>query len=71
MQLVPAEDEVPPIYAFTEQRLDGVTTMEAPMAEGLPEEANGIGDFKKRQRQNHAPHRQQFTRAASRMVDSR
>ena len=24
------------------------TTMEAPMAEGLPEEANGIGDFKKK-----------------------
>ena len=34
------------------------------VAEGLPEETNGIGDSrKKRQRQNHAHHRQQFTRA--------
>jgi len=38
----------------------------------LPEEANGMWESrKKRQRQNHTHHWDQFTRAVSRMIDSR
>jgi len=33
------------------------------VAEGLPEEANGVGNSRKRPRQKHANHWQQFTRA--------
>ena len=44
--------------------MESTTTEGAPEAEGLPEEANGIGDSrKKRQRQKHAHNGQQFTRA--------
>ena len=40
------------------------TTEGAPVEEGLPEEANEVGDSRKnRQRQNHVHHWQQFTRA--------
>jgi len=43
--------------------MESTTTEGAPVAEGLPEETNGIGDSKKRQRQKHAHNWQQFTRA--------
>ena len=40
------------------------TTEGAPVAEGLPEEANDFGgSTKNRQRHNHTHHWQQFTRA--------
>ena len=46
--------------------MESTTTEEAPVAEGLPEETNGIGDSRqKRQRQKHAHHWRQFTRAQS------
>ena len=47
--------------------MESSTTEGAPVAEGLPEETNGIGDSgkKKRQRQKHAQHWQQFMRARS------
>jgi len=35
----------------------------APVAEGLPEETNAIGDSRKRQRQKHVHHWQKLTRA--------
>ena len=44
--------------------MESTTTEGAPVAEGLPEETNGTWDSrKKRQRQKHAHHWQQFTRA--------
>jgi len=44
--------------------MESTTTEEAPVAKGLLEKANAIGDSrKKRQRQKHAHLRQQFTRA--------
>ena len=44
--------------------IESTTREGAPVAEGLPEKTNGIGDSrKKRQRQKHAHHQQQFTRA--------
>jgi len=54
-----------PACVSTEQHLHGTTTTEeAQVAEGLPEETNGIGNSnQKRQRQNHAHHCQLFTRA--------
>ena len=44
--------------------MESTTKEGAPVAEGLQEETNGIGDSRKeRQRQNHAHHWQQLTRA--------
>jgi len=45
--------------------MESTTTEGAPVAEGLPEETNGIGNSrkKKRQRQKHAHNWQGFTRA--------
>ena len=44
--------------------MESTTTEGAPAAEGLPEETNAIGDpRKKRQRQKHTHHWQQFARA--------
>ena len=42
--------------------MESTTREGAPVADGLPEETNGIGDSK-RQRRKHADHCQQFTRA--------
>jgi len=48
------------------------TTEAAPEAKGIPEMANAIVDWrKKRQRHNHTPLWQQYTRALSQAVDSR
>ena len=55
-----------PAYVSSEQHLHGVNyngPEGAPVVEGLPEETNGIGDSRKRQRQKHVRHWQQFTRA--------
>jgi len=44
--------------------MESTTKEGAPVAEGIPEEVNGIGDSsKKRQRQKHVRHWQLFTRA--------
>ena len=46
--------------------IESTTTEGTPVAESLPGEANGIENSrKKRQRQKHAQHRQQLTRAHS------
>ena len=44
--------------------MESTTVQEAPVAEGLPEQATAIGDSRKTtQRQKHAQHWQLFTRA--------
>jgi len=56
----------------TLSELCATTTEGASVAEGLPQEANAIGDSrKKRQRQKHTPHWQHLTRAQVQPVDSR
>jgi len=53
-----------------EQRLESSPTEGAPVAEGEPEEANGIEDPRKRQRQKHAHPGKQFARARFQFGDS-
>ena len=73
---IPKWRDVSPAYMSTEKYLHmesttcNYTTKGAPVADGLSEESNAIGDSrKKRQRQKHAHHRQQFTRAQLQAVD--
>ena len=52
--------------------MESTTTGGSPVADSQPEEANSIGNSrKKRQRRKHAQHWQQFTRAQFQAVDSR
>ena len=85
-QLSPRRNVAPRRQAFTETYsqaalclclpssicMESSTIEGVPVAESLPEEANGIGDSKqKRQRRKHAHRWQHFTRAPFQAVDSR
>jgi len=55
-----------PTYVSTEQYLESTPTEGVPVAEGLPEEVNGIGDSKKKKKERKKKQTKKTTETESR-----